>query len=160
MIEQLLFALAPIALVGLIADREVETLQAPPDRIAQQLTQVRGARAEARNLAVVVACENVEIAIAEGEPEIERRPGRADIKAAQVNQRAEARRGGKLAVERHIAGAREQVRHAHAGESLALLLDQYVERERELGARVRIDELDRSELTEPLELGAVAPARR
>ena len=121
---------------------------------------MRGAGAEARRLAVVIACEDMEIAAAEGEPEIERRPGGAHVEAAQMHQRTIARRGCELAIERRMARGCEQVRYAHARERLALLLHKQIESQRELGAGVRVDELDRAKLAEALELGAIAAPGR
>src|SRR5262245_12240819 len=54
-VVQALLGLAPVALVGLVADGEVEALQPAHDREPQQLAQVRGAGPETRDLAVVIA---------------------------------------------------------------------------------------------------------
>src|SRR5437868_5931890 len=97
---------------------------------------MRGAGAEARNLAVIVAREDVVVAAAKREPEIDRRLRRADIEPADVYEVAVA---GDRAEERRVAGPREQIRHAHAGEGVALLLDQRVERRARV-RRVRRDE--------------------
>ena len=77
-----------------------------------------------------------------------------------MHQRTVARRRRKLAIERRMARGCEQVRHAHPRESLALLLHQEIERQREFGTGVRVDELDGAELAEPLQLGAIAAAGR
>ena len=53
-VEQLLLGLARVALVGLVADGEIEARAAATDRGLRQLAQMRGAGAEARDLAVVV----------------------------------------------------------------------------------------------------------
>src|SRR5262249_49626204 len=118
MVEQLLLGLAPVALVGLVADGEVEALAAAPDRVLQQLAQVCGTRTKPRDLAVIVAREDMIVAVAEGEPEIDRCPGVADVETAEMHERA--RRGRDVADKFDMTGPREHVRHANARERRAL----------------------------------------
>ena len=86
---------------------------------------MRSAGAEARDLAVIVTREDVVVAAAEGEAEIDRGLRRADVEAADVHEVAVGRDRPE---EGRMAGTREQVHHAHAGEGAALLPDQRVER--------------------------------
>src|SRR3954453_24130540 len=54
-IVHLQFGIAPIPLVGLVADGEVEAAKAGFDRMAEQFSEMRASRAKARELAVVIA---------------------------------------------------------------------------------------------------------
>src|SRR5262245_49320551 len=76
------------AMVGLVADRDVELVEAALNGVPQELMPVRAAGSEARDLAVVVARLHRIIAMAKREPQIGGGGGRADIKTAYAGERA------------------------------------------------------------------------
>ena len=121
---------------------------------------MRGAGSEAGDFAVVVARQQVIIAIAIGQPEIDGGGGRADVEPAHMHQMPGRRIGGNRAIEFRIARLGEQIADAHAGKLPRLLRHQRIERAQGFAAARRIDQLDLAELGELFALGAVAPARR
>src|SRR5262245_37323056 len=75
----------PVALVELVADREVEAVETAFDRVTQQLAQVRAARPEARDLAVIVAGQYEVVAAAERQPERACGLRLADVEPAEMD---------------------------------------------------------------------------
>jgi hypothetical protein len=153
-------AVAPIALIGLVADGEVEGFQAAFDGIGQQLAQMQGARSVMGDFAVHVAGEQVIVATAEHDAEIGGRAHVADLRAPDVHQMTRLGIGGEVEEKRAMSGQREDVGHAFAGERAALLLHEDVERAARVDAIGSGDELNVAELRHVSELRAVAAARR
>src|SRR5262249_6383078 len=123
------------------------------DRVAEKLVQMRAARPEAHDLAVMVAREHEIVTIAEGEPEARRGAGRADLEPAHMSDGAQRTRDIKP--ERAVAWPRKQVLDPHAREGLCLLLHQRFDRALDLHAILDVDEAHLADLAETPELLAL-----
>ena len=159
-VEERELAIRPFALVGFVADGEVENLAAVRDGVLHQGAQMRRAGAEARHRAAVIAGQNVVVAPVQHQAEIRRRQRFADVEAADMGHAARPRLGGDIAEERLVTGPREDVGHAHAHEGLVLLLKQRIEDGADFGVRLRRRRSNWPQSFEPLQLRAVAPTRR
>ena len=145
------FGIAPIALIGLVADGEVETAKAGFDRMAEQLIQMRAPRTEARELAVVIARYDEIVAVAKPQTEIGRGDRRADIEPAHMGKVVKVRIGGDGLEELAIARPREDVLDTHMGERVRFLVEQRRQCALAIGP-VHVDEADLAILAKLLEL--------
>ncbi len=151
----------PVALVGLVADGEVEAGKPAFDGMAHQLVQMRPARAEARQLAVVIARQHQVVGIAEGQTEIGRPPMVAPTSSRLTWVSAlDVVIGGDIEKEFAIARPREDVLDAHAGECARLLRDQVLQRARDVIRVLHVDEAHLAVFGKMLELAAFAFAGR
>src|SRR3954471_1066158 len=103
------FGIAPIALVRLVTDSEVEAAKAGFDRMAEQIIEMRAPRTEARELAVVIARYDEIIAVTKAKPEIGRGHGRANIEPAHVREAMQRRIGGDGVEKLSVARPRKEV---------------------------------------------------
>src|SRR5690606_34721841 len=93
-------AFAPLALIALVADREVEDRAAVIDGVAHQVMEMRGPRPEARGLAVGVARQHMIIRAPEKRPEVESGGLTGNREMADVRETARpARTAGDVHVE-------------------------------------------------------------
>jgi hypothetical protein len=151
---------APIQLVRLVADGEIENLEAASDGVGQEFAQMQRARSIMGDGAVHIACEHVIVAIAEHDAEIGRRAHIADLDAADVHKIAGGWIGGKLEEKLAMSGRSKDIADAFAGHREALLLHQDFKRAAGVGAIGRGHEADVAELRHVPQFRAVAPARR
>src|SRR6266508_3789103 len=154
------FGVGPIALVGFVADGEVEAVKAAVDGMADELVQVRAARPEAGKFAVVIAREHQIVAVPEAQAEIGRGGGGADVEPADMGQRADVEVGRDIEKKLPVARPRKDILDPHARERTRLLADQRVERALDVAAILHVDEADLAEFGQVLELAALALAGR
>jgi hypothetical protein len=159
-VVQLDLGVAPILLVALVADGEVELPAAGFDCMLQQSMQVHDAGSEARGFAIVMARQQMIVAAAIHQPEIGGCRNAANVQAADMDEAARPRTGGEIEQKVLMPGRREDIAHAHAAEGAGFLLEQRVQGARNLIAILGAEEADLSVLGKALALGAIAPAGR
>src|ERR1700733_1004668 len=115
-IEQLQAHIAPFALVALVADGEIECLQAARDRVAHQFAKMQRAGAEMRKPAVAITRQDVIVAPAMDNAEIRRGVDRTDFDAADMDEMPHRRIGCEIEKEFAAARPREHVGNALARE--------------------------------------------
>src|SRR3974390_3604933 len=113
MIMQLELAVRPVALVRLVADREIEAVKFLRDGMAQQLVQVRPPGAETRELSGIVARQDEIVAVAELQPDAGGGGLLADIEPADMDKVAQRRIARCRQVELAMPGTQKGIDHAH-----------------------------------------------
>lgn len=153
-------AVAPVELIALVADREIEHGELLFDRMAHELMQMHGAGAEPRELAVGVARQHVIIVAAESEREISRDDLRSDLKLADMGEPRRLRVAREIPEELDIARPRKQIGDAALREKGRFLFDQDRKHLEHAARRRGRHEFYLAKLGEPIALGAVAPPGR
>ncbi|HEY1852853.1 MAG TPA: hypothetical protein VGG60_17660, partial [Candidatus Binataceae bacterium] len=77
---------APVALVGLVTNREIVISESALNRVAKKFVEMRRTRAKSGELIGVVACLQVIISVAESQPQINGRGSAAAIEPADMDQ--------------------------------------------------------------------------
>src|SRR5262249_7751538 len=152
--------LAPLPLVRLVADREIESIETTLDRTAQQSMKVSRPGTEARPFPAAVAREHMVIAAAQHQSEIGGDNFRADLQPADVDEFAQPGIGGNLEKEFAASRRREQIGDAHFRQGSRLLLDERIHGALDLFRALHLDPPYFTVFGEPPKLRAVAPARR
>src|SRR5579883_280313 len=153
-----LFAVAPVLLIWLVADREIEMIQSEIDRPAQQMMQVHVAGAIFGEVAASVARDEIVIRASKNETEACRRNCRADIQTVHFGETRRAL--GDVEIELPDSRALEYARNTHAGERFRLLIEEPIERALDLFRLRWGDKANLAMFGELLELVAFALAGR
>ena len=159
-VEQADRLVTPVELVALVADGEVEAAVAVLDGMAEKLVQVRAAGPVGGDRAAVVAGEDQIEGAGAGQPDAGGDDVRAGVQPGDVDETAERRIGDDGAVEIAVAGPREEILGAHAGERLRLLLHEDGKRAPPFGRFGDVVEAHRPVLLDLLELLARGLAGR
>ena len=131
---------APLALVGLVADGEIEQLAAMLGGVAHNVHELDRAGPEPRQVAVVVTGQDVVIAAAEDQSEVRRGGLVADVEPAHMGQAGASGTGREIEKEVAVAGLLEHVGHAKLGVGPALFVDQGIDGAHHAVAIARGDE--------------------
>ena len=159
-VVQLQLGVGPFQLVWLVADREIEALEAKLDRVRHEFAQMKRARSVVCDFGIDIAREHVVVAIAENDAEVGRRAAIADLHAADVNQVPRFWIGREIEIELPVSRLGKDVGNSFARERSAFLIHQRFERTPGVVRIGRGREADVAELGHVPELGAVAAARR
>ena len=119
---------APLALVGFVADGEIEQLAAVLGGVAHHVHKLDRARSKPRQFAVVVTGEDVVIAATERQSEVCRGGDVADVEPAHMRQAGASRTGRQIEEEVTVSGLLEHVGDAELGVGLALFVDERIDR--------------------------------
>ena len=150
----------PFQLVWFIADGEIEALELEPDRVREQLAQVKRAWAVMRQFSVVIAREQVVVAIAEYDADIRRRAGGSDFHPADMDHVPRFRIRRQVEIEFTLPRPGKDVGDSLARECPAFLLHQDLDGAPCVVAIGCVDVADLAVSRHVPAFGAVAPARR
>ena len=124
MIVKFYAGIGPFVLIRLVADGEIEAPKPKLDRVREQFAQMQRAGSIVRHRGVVlVARQDVVVAIAEHNGEIRRHPVIADFDAADMEPVAGFRIGRQIKKEFAQSRPYKNIANAAAGEGAVLLID-------------------------------------